>query len=152
MRWFRGFLLNALRKIDWDGGQGDGRVGERCGSDLITAPTSTARTDLDGFGNDPTDSKRDVANCNTGDDAEAGVKNQSENCAAESKNQAAYEKSMRILWDLVLQLVDAARTRERAVDTKIVARYALVTRLAHVRAGFWRVLRRAKLRSGIAEI
>ena len=152
MRLVWGSLLDGLREIDRNGGHGDGRVGERCGRHLITAPANTARTDLNGFGNNPADSKRHVANCNTGDDAEAGVKNQSENCAAESKNQAAYEKSMRILWDLVLQLVDAARTRERAVDTKIVARYALVTRLSHVRAGFWRVLRRAKLRSGIAEI
>ena len=54
---FLSFLLDGLGKIDWNGGHGDGRVGERCGSDLITAPASTARTDLDGFGNDPADSK-----------------------------------------------------------------------------------------------
>ncbi len=112
----------------------------------------TARPHFDCFGDDPTDGKRDVPDFNPGDDAEAGIENQTEDCAAESKGQTAYEESMRILWDLVLQLIHAARAGERAVDTKILARYALVARLAHVRAGFWRVFRRAKLRSGIAEI
>ena len=145
-------LLDGLRKIDRNGGHGDGRVGERCGRHLITAPANTARTDLHSFGNDPTDSQRNIANSNTGDDAEAGIENQSENCATESKNQSAYEKSMRILWDLVFQLIHAARARERAVDTKILTRYTLVTGLAHVGDGFWRVFRSAKLGSGIAEI
>src|SRR5260370_1776022 len=106
-------------------------------------PANTARTELDGFGNDPTDSQRNVANSNTGDDAEAGIENQSENCATESKNQSAYKKSMRILWDLVFQLTHAARAGERAVDTKILARYTLSTRLPAVAAGFWRVFRSA---------
>ena len=59
---------------------------------------------------------------------------------------------MRILWNLLFQLIDAARARERAVHTKILTQQALVTGLAHVGAGFWRVFRRAKLGSGIAEI
>src|SRR5258708_40266998 len=138
--------------MDGRGGWGAGGLGA-AGARLLRGGTAnTARTDLDGFGNDPTDSQRNVANGNTGDDAEAGIENQSENCATESKNQSAHTKSMRILWDLVFQLVHAARARERAVETKILTTYALVTRLADVGAGFWRVFRSAKLGSGIAEI
>ena len=58
---------------------------------------------------------------------------------------------MRILWDLVVQPIHAARARERAIDAKILSRYALIAGLANVRAGLGGIFRGAKLRSGIAE-
>lgn len=152
MRLFPSFLFDGLRKVNWNGGHGNGCVSERCGGYLVTTAADTARAHFDSFCNDPADGKRDVPDFNPGDDAEAGVENQAEDCASESESQAAYEKSVRILWDLALQLIHTMRARERAVDTKILARYALVARLAYVRAGFWCVFRRAKLGSGIAEI
>src|SRR5216117_2715908 len=138
-----------MRKKYWNGGHGDSRISESCGSHLVALATDTARTHLDGFSNDPADGKRNVLDFNAGDDAKTGIKNQAEDCPAQSKGEAANKDSVSVPGNLVLELINAALASQCAIDAKILARYALVARLAHVRAGFWRVFRRANCGAGL---
>ena len=109
MRGLPRLLLHRLRKIEWNGSHGNGCISERDRNDLVTAATDAARTHLDGFSDNPADSEGDVTNFNAGDDAEAGVENQAEECTTQSEGQTANKGGVGIFWNLILELINTTR-------------------------------------------
>src|ERR1700722_13924175 len=138
-------LFHEHRNPDGNRRQRDCGVSQSNGRDLVAASANAVGALHNGFADEVADSQRDVADHQAGDDAESGVDDEAENCAAGAEEQAAHKNLVRILRLAQKRLFAAVIAGGRAVDAIILRAERLPARLAAFRAGTAGIFRGPKL-------
>ena len=86
-------------------------------------------------------------NHQAGDDSECGIKNDADESAAYTKQEASNQSCMTVLRCLSFNAVNTTLARKNPIDAVVASTERLIAGLATHRAGFARVFGRSELRS-----